>query len=1091
MIYSNILLNIKNNPAERSCFRLRMKSLYILSFLFFSVFNLYSSDILTESERDWLEYNIESLPLWFNPDFPPFEFSDHSGSFTGVGADIFRLIEERLGVSFSKKLCPDWNDHLKGLETGECSIAPVIVRTEEREKYIQFTTPYSEIPVVIIGTDKVGNNLNIKKLESYRVAVVKGYATEDYIRKQPDIKNIFTVESVEKGLQAVAFGQADVFLENLAVASYFISKLGISNLQIAGFTDYKFIFRLGISSKYPVLFSIIQKALSDISEEENNEVYDKWVKLKSDKLSPGIKRLLFSALIFLAILLAGISLLIFGLKKRLKTTSSGLLKETEEKKHIEARFESLFMNAPIPLLEAENSGRVLKINNAFYDATGYSISDIPDIDSWWPLAYPDPVFREKVKRDWELQFSKTSQGEKQIEGGVFRIRCKTGIDRFFIIGASRLDDRYIVSMIDITDRYNIQKEVEKSRDTFFTLFELAPFACVISDYEGHFLMVNQHFCERVGLKRDEIIGKTNIDLNRIVDPAASSVIAGDIRKNGYSPPMEIFINDNGSETYALFSSRVIEWEGQNAILSATVNITEIKQFEKELRVKEENLRVTMNSLKEGVVVTDVAGHIIRVNRAAEEMIGMKEYDASGRKLGSFLFFTDARTKEPVQKVCRSDDFNIHPEGFTDHYIMKENDGKEHHILTSCAPVRNDRDEISGIVIVFHDVSEEQRLQEQLRQSDKMNAIGKLAGGVAHDFNNMLGIIIGYSDLAMEKARNDSELSDYLKQVLDAAHRSSQLTRRLLVFARKQTIAPIILDLNEVIGNILDMLKQLLGENIRVVWKPCEEKAVVNIDPGQVDQVLANLCVNARDAIDDNGEIIIETEKVLLTEEYCSYNSDAVPGDYIMLAVSDNGSGMSRDIISRIFEPFFTTKSNDQGTGIGLSTVFGIVKQNSGFINVYSEPGQGSTFKIFIPRAEKSPSDKGESVSEITEDLLGRETIMVVEDQEILLSTATMILSNSGYKVLPASSSLEAIQIAEENKMKIDMLFSDLVLPEMNGYKLYRHILTYHPGIKKLFTSGYTENAAKFLEDADLKLEFISKPYTKKELLTRIRKLLDS
>ena len=1090
MLNSNILLN-KNKPAGKGCFWFKLKAIFVLSFLLFSGSNIFSIDLLTESEREWLELNIENLPIWFNPDFPPFEFTNYKGSFTGVGADILQIVEDRLGVSFPKEICPDWNDHLKGLETGECSIAPVIVKTDKREEYIQFTTPYSEIPVVIIGTEKAGSNLNITKLENYRVAVVKGYATEDYIRKQQGVKNIITVESVEKGLQAVAFGQADVFLENLAVASFFIGKLGITNLKVAGTTEYKFIFRIGVSRKYPVLYNIIQKTLLDIDEESLGNIHAKWIKLKPHNLAPVTIRLFLSGFILFLVFISFLSLLLFWLKKRLEITSSGLIRETAEKKYIEARFESLFMNAPIPLLEAENSGMVLKINNAFYNSTGYSKGDIPHIDFWWDLAYPDPAFRKEVKKEWEIQFSNTKHGEKNIEGGVFPIRCKNGVDKYYIIGASRLDDRYIVSMIDITDRYNIQKEVEKSRDTFITLFELAPFACVITDYGGHFLLVNQHFCERVGLERDEIIGKTNVDLNRIVDPAASTIISREILRDGYSSPREIFINDNGRETYALFSSRIFEWEGQNAILSATVNITEIKQFEKELRSKEENLRVTLNSLKEGVVVTDIEGNIIRVNRAAEEMIGVKESDVSGRTLESFLFFTDARTKVAVKKVCRLDAFSNNPGGFTDHYIMKESDGRERHILTSCAPVRNDINEISGIVIVFHDISKEQLLQEQLRQSDKMNAIGKLAGGVAHDFNNMLGIIIGYSDLAMDKVKSDSELSEYLKQVVDAAHRSAQLTRRLLVFARKQTIAPKILDLNEVITNILKMLKQLLGEYINVVWKPCDEKAVINMDPGQIDQVLANLCVNARDAIEDNGEIIIETEKVSLTEEYCLLNTDAVPGEYIMLAVSDNGSGMSKDIISRIFEPFYTTKSKDQGTGIGLSTVFGIVKQNDGFINVYTEPGHGSTFKIFIPSVEQNGFEKEKKLSEITEDLLGSETIMVVEDQEILLSTATMILSNSGYKVLPAESSLEAIQIAEEYNMKIDMIFTDLILPEMNGYKLYKNILSYHPGIKKLFTSGYTENAAKFLEDVDLEFEFLSKPYTRKELLTRVRKLLDS
>ena len=576
-----------------------------------------------------------------------------------------------------------------------------------------------------------------------------------------------------------------------------------------------------------------------------------------------------------------------------------------------------------------------------------------------------------------------------------------------------------------------------------------------------------------------------------MDEEESRIIAEEVIRNGYSYPKEILINDNGRETYSLFASRIIEWEGENAILSATVNITEMKEFEKELKTKEENLRVTLNSLKEGVVVTDVDGNITRINKSAEELLKISEKDAFGRNLDSFLSLSDVRTHEPVKQLCHTSFFSNESEGFSNHFILNDTDGNERHILLSCAPVRNEGDMVSGIVIVFHDISREHHLQEQLRHSDKMNAIGKLAGGVAHDFNNMLGIIIGYSDLAMEKAKSDSEVSEYLTHVVDAAHRSAQLTRQLLVFARKQSIAPKLLDLNEVIGNILNMLKQLLGENIEISWKPCKEKAVVKMDTGQVDQILANLCVNARDAIEDNGEIIIETEKISLTEEYCSFNSDAVPGDYILLAVSDNGTGMSREVISRVFEPFYTTKPSEKGTGIGLSTVFGIVKQNGGFISVYSEPGHGSTFRIFIPQAEQATAVENKPLKEIPDDLPGSETIIVVEDQESLLNTATMILSGSGYNVLPAKSSLEAIQIAEDYKMNIDLLFSDLILPEMNGYKLYRYIIKSHPGIKKLFTSGYTENAANFIEDADMETEFISKPYTKKELLLKIRKLLDN
>lgn len=440
----------------------------------------------------------------------------------------------------------------------------------------------------------------------------------------------------------------------------------------------------------------------------------------------------------------------------------------------------------------------------------------------------------------------------------------------------------------------------------------------------------------------------------------------------------------------------------------------------------------------------------------------------------------ARTMKPwrdTYRICRSDTNEIWVEG---------------HSLPQLEPDGS---------IVWHgfvmDITERKRaeqerekLQTQLLQAQKMESVGRLAGGVAHDFNNMLGVILGHTEMAMDEMAKDHPLFNDLQEIRKAAERSTDLTRQLLAFARKQTISPKVVNLNTSVEGMLKMLYRLIGENVDLVWKPASDLWQVKMDPTQIDQIIANLCVNGRDAITDVGTITIATDNIVFNEAYSPQNAYFEPGDYVMLAVSDTGCGMDKETQKHIFEPFFSTKSLGKGTGLGLATIFGIVNQNNGFINFYSEPGQGTTFKIYLPRhssdmdlvlEEKSPkSAKG-----------GHETILVVEDEPTIMKMTSRMLQNLGYSVRAVGTPGEAITLVEECGDEIHLLITDLIMPGMNGKDLSMEILAKQPNMHVLFMSGYTADVIAHRGILDAGVNFIHKPFTKNDLAAKIRAILDS
>jgi signal transduction histidine kinase len=386
-------------------------------------------------------------------------------------------------------------------------------------------------------------------------------------------------------------------------------------------------------------------------------------------------------------------------------------------------------------------------------------------------------------------------------------------------------------------------------------------------------------------------------------------------------------------------------------------------------------------------------------------------------------------------------------------------------------------------------AEQAKLQAELSQALKMESVGRLAGGIAHDFNNMLSVIIGNAEMALEKLVPDDPLHEMLQEILKAARRSAEVTGQLLGFARKQTVAPKLLCLNDTTETVLKMLRRLIGEEIDLVWQPQKPLWSVKIDPAQLDQILANLCINARDAIAGVGKITIETDNVTFDQAYCAAHPGYQPGEFVQLVVSDDGCGMSRQTMSKIFEPYFTTKGVNKGTGLGLATIYGIVKQNAGFIRVESAPGEGTAFRVYLPRHQtaSTPEPVKKDVTALA--VQGSETVLLVEDNPAILVMTKTMLELLGYAVLAAPIPGEAIRLATAHPGKIDLLLTDVIMPGMNGRDLAQTLLIQHPHLARLFMSGYSADVMADGGVLDSHVHFIQKPFAMKTLALKVRQAL--
>ncbi len=637
---------------------------------------------------------------------------------------------------------------------------------------------------------------------------------------------------------------------------------------------------------------------------------------------------------------------------------------------------------------------------------------------------------------------------------------------------------------DITKRKAAEKKFQQHAKMIDQILATSLEGFILADTEGKILDVNASYCEMVGYRREELLEMSIFDMEQSMSADQIRQRIREMVSAGGAKFQTCHRHKNGGMVELEVSITIITRDDTPLVAAFVRDVTEQKKMLEALQASEKSYRELFDNATDAIYIQDREGRFLDVNQGAVKMYGYPRE------------FFIGKTPEPLSAPGKNDlkkvgemvqkAFEGEPQRFEFWGLRSNGEAfpKE---------VRLNKGTYMGrdVVIAFaQDITERKRLEEQLLQAQKMEAIGKLAGGVAHDFNNLLTVINGYSDLLLQQISPDDPTYISIQQIQKAGIRATELTAQLLAFSRRQMIQPSILNLNHVVKDTEKMLRRLIGENIILETFLEENLGNIRADMGQMEQIILNLAVNARDAMPRGGKLIIETANVILDDEYTRQHIDVQPGQYVLLAITDTGLGMDTEILPHIFEPFFTTKKVGEGTGLGLSTVYGIVKQNKGNIWVYSEPGEGSTFKIYLPRVDEEISFQNHH-QRIPSRLRGTETILIVEDDENVRKLSKEVLLTQGYRVLEAHNGEQAIEIYKQQGETIDLILTDVIMPGMSGKELVDLLLSINAELKVIFFSGYTDNTIVHQGILDEDTHFIQKPFSPLALLEKIRTVLDS
>lgn len=742
-------------------------------------------------------------------------------------------------------------------------------------------------------------------------------------------------------------------------------------------------------------------------------------------------------------------------------------------------------------------------NEAAERLTGISLAEWVnhEFNEIWPHA------REAGMTEKYLEVMRTGK-TFELEGVKYTEKERSA---YFWIRAFPLPGgRLAIAFEDLTDRQKAEQTLLEAHRRLADIIEFLPDATFVIDQDKKVITWNRGVEKLTGVSAEEILGKTSYSLcfypelrPILIDIALEP---SSITRVKY-PTIEISGNEVYAESFvpkAYGGKGAYCWATASKLLDTEGNVVGAIESVRDITVRKHAQEEATEWKKRYDLLARSAGNIAYDYEVASgqrvwggslsNLLGYASEELTGgyEQWKLLIHPHDSERTVAILEQAKANRAVFHVE-----YLFQHKDG--HFVLMQDTgyPLLDGQGQVERYIGVMVDITahrkaedEHKTLEAQLLQAQKMESVGRLAGGVAHDYNNMLVVILGHTEIALDQMDPSHPLHDDLLQIHQAAQRSADLTRQLLAFARKQTVSPKVLDLNEKVSGMLKMLQRLIGEDIRLVWRPGSGVWQVKIDPTQIDQILANLSVNARDAIVGVGNLTIETRNVVVDEAYCRENSGYEPGEYAMLAVSDDGVGMDHETLGKIFEPFFTTKEVGKGTGLGLATIYGIVRQNNGFINVYSELGHGTTFKIYIPRYT---GDDIQTRKEGFTDKIsgGQETLLLVEDEPAVLSMAKNMLERLGYRVLTTSSPEEAIHMAENFASRIQLLITDVVMPGMSGRDLAARLHSLHPNLKQLFMSGYTAESMTHHHILDEQEHFLSKPFSIKDLAQKVREVLES
>lgn len=995
-------------------------------------------------------------------DYPPFCLVDEDGKASGFSVELMQAALKAMDrdVTFRQGT---WDEVFGWLKDGSVQALPLVGRTPEREGVFDFTFPYMSILGTIVVREDEQSIRTLDDLKGRQVAVMRADNAEEYLRRQNRDIRIQTTPTFEVALRELSQGKHDAVVIQRLVGLRLIQETGITNLKVVphSLEDFRQDFCFAVKEGDRDTLALLNEGLALVTADGTYaHLHAKW---------------------FASLQLPTHRRMVIGGDHNYPPFE-----------YLDDDGQPTGYNVELTRAIAQEMGLAIEIRLGPWAEISKAFAS-GEIDALQGMFY-------SPERDLQFDFTAPHITNQCVSV----VRSNGGLPPSTVDALK--GKSIVVQSGDIMHDFALKNglgdhlSVVGSQEEALKQLSKGRFDCALVSR-----LTAYHWIERLGLKNLRVGNRPLLSSGYCYAvPQGRKALLSELSEGlkvldetgEYRRIHDKWMGVQHNRITLITIMRYALMIAAPLLLLLLISFFWLWSLRKlvarrtrELRQSHDLMSYVIEHALGAIAVLDKEMKYVYVSQRYLENHGIDDDSVIGKHCNDVFANLPEKWRDAYEKALNGEVTRCEEDSY------EREDGSSEWERWECRPWQ-DADGTIGGVLVYTEliterkraIEEEAKLRDQLAVAQRMESIGKLAGGVAHDFNNILQVITGYGKMLVDDLPSESEPHEHASIILQSADRASTLTRQLLAFARRQTISPRVLDLNETIESMLKMLRRLIGEDVDLAWLPNPNTWPVKVDPAQIDQILANLCVNARDAIQGVGKVTIETGNVTFDEAYCAQHVGFITGDFSLLAVSDDGCGMDRETAQRAFEPFFTTKGVNEGTGLGLATVYGIVKQNKGFINVYSEPGKGSTFRIYLPRHLGEPVETKAFDNANIQSGTG-ETILLVEDDAAILTLSKRMLETLGYSVLAAGSPSEAMSLARDGHGKIHLLVTDVVMPEMNGRDLAGKLRVFHPEMRVLFMSGYTANVIAHRGVLEEHVIFLPKPFSIKDLATKVREAL--
>jgi PAS domain S-box-containing protein len=1006
--------------------------------------------------------------------FPPFEFLDARGRPAGYNVDLTRAIAAKMGIDIQFRLGP-WRQIIKGLEDGEIDVVPGMFYSSQRAATFEFTPRHLMCHYVTAVREGHGPPPKTwDALTDKAIVIQRGDLMHDVLVERGIDARITLAETQVDVLQELAQGKHDCAVVARLTALHVIREHGLQGLQLSGHPMYTADYCYAFAAGQTALMTQFTEGLAELRESgDYGRIRDQWLGIYEERpvhLSTVLKYI---------VLIAGPLLLaVFGLYTWNWTLRRQVARHTRALRQSERQFRSLVEGAP-DAITVQADGRFLYLNPTACRLLG---ADTPQQllgQAVMDRLHPD--YHQLVHDQLDALMIRNEGIPKHEAVWVRLDGDQVSVEVSAVPITYQGQDGALVFAHDVTSRKQTEATLHQSQRRYRELIENLNEIVFSLRLDGSIEFVSPAVREMLGEDPQQLVGQP---FHRSIHPDDLDEVTAILEKTIAEKRQAVhefrMIDVWGNTHWFRGSARVRLNHGQpDGIQGVVSDITEQKRVEDE----RERLIAAIEQSGEVIMITDLAGAIEYVNSAFETVTGYSSEEALGKNPRIL------KSGEHDESFYRQMwDMLLDGRVWQGRIVNRRKDGSFYTVDAVISPIRDRSGKTVNFVGVARDVTEYIQRAAQLQQAQRMESVGQLAGGIAHDFNNLLSVILGFAEMALRDVPDGTPLCDKLIEIRNAGERAADLTRQLLAFGRKQIFQPVPFDLNAVVADMEKMLRRILGEDIDVQLVLDVDPQSILADPGQIEQVILNLAVNARDAMPTGGRLTIETTSVEVDDELTAQQMEVPCGSYVRLAVSDTGCGIDTVTQERVFEPFFTTKTDGTGTGLGLPTAYGIVKQSGGDIRIYSEPGKGTTFKIYLPRTTQTIVAGTESKPERTILSTG-EHILVVEDEPALGHLLETMLTAHGYRVTLTANAFQALDAIQQEDLRPDLVLTDVIMPGMSGKEMADRMRASRPELKVLFMSGYTDNAIIHHGVLDPGIPFIHKPFRRTDLISRITDLL--